>query len=159
MLQQTAYRGEYALLRAYLQERGRVPSLVKAHHETLLANLLAGTFENSIFGAYQFLAWNYSSPSRPEQILWRVSSLATLCLPCTIIVVFAYLWKRHHFIFDTKVLLDSMMHPYLSVAALFVPLYGLARLYIMVEVFAALRSCPIGACDTVRWTEYIPGWT
>lgn len=51
------------------------------------------------------------------------------------------------------------MHPHLSMAALFVPLYGLARLYIMVEVFAALRSCLIGAYDTVRWTEYIPGWT
>lgn len=65
---------------------------------------------------------------------------------------------------------DKLFYPLLVLVALqaavfmislglMVLLYPVARLYIVVEAFASLRSLPVGAYDTVVWVEMFPHLT
>ena len=65
---------------------------------------------------------------------------------------------------------DILFYPFLVLIALdaavfmiglgfMVLLYPAARLYIVVEAFASLRSLPVGAYDTVVWAEMLPHLT
>ena len=45
------------------------------------------TLTSLVFGACHLLAWNYGFPSRPERILWQVTSICCTILPLAILIV------------------------------------------------------------------------
>ncbi len=47
-----------------------------------------------VFGGIHCLAWNFEFPTRLEQLLWRISAVATAGLPTLLLVIniFLYLW-------------------------------------------------------------------
>lgn len=90
------------------------------------ANILVVT----IFGAIYCAAWNFHFPTAAESILWKVSSLMTTVLP-----VFVAYSHRKFYGSDKWVVVE--------IVAVFI--YVPIRLYLLVEVFAGLRSLPISA--------------
>ena len=132
----------------------------------------------TVYGALHFIGWNFSFPSRTEQILWRASCITIVATTHVFLVCETYqdghrlgrweLWyakvfQRH-----------SMKTGRVNTAeinrrqAVFIPMwevilmapmtamYTLARSYIVVEVFVSLRSLPLGAFDSVNWSKFVP---
>lgn len=125
-----------------------------------------------------FIAWNFSFPTRVEQILWRVSCIMIVATTFIFLACETYQdghrlgrWQRWYL----KIFPNNPVHlarvntmekkrremefiPFWEVVVMspvtFV--YTLARTYIVVEVFMSLRSLPNGAFDSVEWSHYIP---
>ncbi|KAG6914657.1 hypothetical protein DXG01_016094 [Tephrocybe rancida] len=99
------------------------------------------------FGAIHCLAWKFDFPTKAEGWLWRASSITIAFVP--IIVTFstnlrAYEWRP---------LITATMDVLLKLS---VPGYILARLFLLVQMFALLRSPNPGIYTAVDWVSYIP---
>lgn len=158
MMQQTAYHGDHKLLAARLRNYNCVPSLSPARYKSVLPNVLFGILENSVFGGCQFLAWNYSFPSRTEQIMFRVASVLALVPPFFLLFSITFIWIQFRFIIDARGVFRSLLSGRLSLLSVVAPMYALARLCIIVEVFLALRSSPAGVYQVVQWSDFLPSW-
>ena len=139
-------------------------------------------FATLLFTAIHVAGWRFDFPSPTERLLWRISSL--LLFGATIafwVFETASSWTRlgrwktlYLFIFNRK---DLAQHK-LSMAlrsntmtrkarqlplpwefATITPLaivYGLARLYLIVEAFAELRDVQGTAYVNINWTNFVP---
>ena len=97
----------------------------------------------SIFGGIHCLAWSEHFPSLAETWLWRSSALTVTCLPTLAAVVLILQYK---FGFDS----EDRLFPTVSI------FYAIARVILLVQAFALLRSLPLSAYQTVEWTTFIP---
>ena len=106
--------------------------------------LLTGILVGMTFGAVHCIAWSYQFPSHPEQIIWRSSTVAIICVPVAAAasVAISALTRIH--------LVTS-----LGVSSSFL-IYVTARAALLVLAFMSLRSLPSGAYQTVDWTTHIP---
>jgi hypothetical protein len=140
-------------------------------------------FATLLFTGIHVSGWNFFFPSQVEQILWRVSSLILFGVTGAFWVLETMAsWKRlgrwkwlYIQVTDRKGLRDfekviaERLHqedkremttlplPWefwtiLPVAVL----YGLARLYLIVEGFTALREVDATTYDVVNWSVYLP---
>ena len=102
-----------------------------------------------LFGGIHCAGWSFPFPSHTELMIWRVSSLIILIVPCIGVVVNMI----YVVIADTSyyVMADGL----LSVFFFCTPIYGLARLTLFVEAFIALRHLPPGAYAVVEWTALL----
>ena len=106
-----------------------------------------------LFGGIHCAGWNFPFPSHTELIIWRVSSLIILIVPC--IGVLADVIHNtdaiicHTFVNDTIGIALFWGFLYST------PIYGLARLILFVEAFIALRHLPPGAYAVVEWTALL----
>ena len=91
-----------------------------------------------LFGGIHCAGWNFPFPSHAELIIWRVSSLIILIVPCTI-----------------PVIAEPVGTIRVAVLAFVVVMYVLARLTLFVEAFIALRHLPRGAYAVVEWTALL----
>ncbi|KAK7556924.1 hypothetical protein IWX49DRAFT_17236 [Phyllosticta citricarpa] len=110
------------------------------------------------FGALHCIAWNLEYPSRAEQIGWWVCSLIITIWPLYMLFTtepFIQRMMKVSKYFKILEHADSSQPLYYIHYALAL-LYGLARLFLIVEAFISLRSLPRGVYDTPRWTEYLP---
>ncbi|KAF8843866.1 hypothetical protein BDN67DRAFT_84427 [Paxillus ammoniavirescens] len=103
-----------------------------------------------ILGALHLIAWDFQFSSQVEKIIWRVASLTLIATPC---FLFLAEWfgltdsGRGYFLdFDD---MDITRFILLSIGVV-------ARLVLMVLMFANLRDLPATAYETVSWTVYIP---
>ncbi len=111
-------------------------------------------FVGAIFGAWHALAWNLTFPTAAEQTLWRATSISSIATPVA--------WGIYTFV-DILVgrpthALDYYLSPNKTIIflwALVLP-YFIARLFMVVEMFASLRSMPAGVYQTVKWADYMP---
>lgn len=125
-----------------------------------------------------FIAWNFSFPTRIEQILWRVGCITIVATSFIFLACETYQdghrlgrWQRWYLkIFPKNPVhlarVNTMEKKRREME--FIPLweiivmspvtfiYTLAKTYIVVEVFVSLRSLPSGAFDSVNWSNYIP---
>ncbi|KIJ08922.1 hypothetical protein PAXINDRAFT_172717 [Paxillus involutus ATCC 200175] len=105
-----------------------------------------------IFGSLHLIAWDFQFPSQVEKIMWRAASLTLIGAPC---------------IYSVPMVLDKFDR--LDVVAQAPPgiigsilvispiLLGVvARVVLLVLMFASLRDLPPSAHDTVPWTVYVP---
>jgi hypothetical protein len=104
---------------------------------TILSCLYAGSHAS---------AWFSHFPTYIERWIWRGSCIAIAATPPVSSILLYVL-----------VILD----PFIIVLAFFpgllaLTIYLLARLFIPVEAFISMRSLPIGAFETVDWTEFWP---
>ncbi|KAK0612084.1 hypothetical protein B0T14DRAFT_571918 [Immersiella caudata] len=96
---------------------------------------------------FPLIAWHYEFPTEVESILWKVSNLASIAA-CTLWGPVGYLFHRTG---KNPVAVWKQSWYYLTVIVV-----ALGRIYIVVEVFMGLRSCPVGVFETVNWSLYIP---
>jgi hypothetical protein len=128
------------------------------HRKSSLASLLIGFS----FGALHLAAWHLHFASTTERILWRISSIGVTLLSATFPVnelLYNSTSKTYSFL-ERKRLSPSLyylLHRTLDIAMLlFVGLYFLFRVYMFVEMFAALRDVPVDVYKTVQWSQYFP---
>jgi len=134
-----------------------------------------------IFSAVHVAGWNYSFPSRTEQMLWRISSMILFGITVAFWVLetiaswtrlgrwkLLYLMMFHHDQVDafkqarsdkipevkqpTQLPLPWEFCTILPLALL----YGLARGFLIVEGFLELRYAPADAFVTVDWCGFWP---
>lgn len=126
----------------------------------------ANIFTSAYFGIH-LAAWNFHFPSRAEQILWRVSSLSLFGLLIFYLFTVAFgtvmasrlarmCFNNHNAttILDLASLLPRWVAVMVHSPVLVV--YGLARAYIIVEGFVALRTLPNSAFASVNWSSFVP---
>jgi len=114
-----------------------------------------------IFGAVHCIAWSFEFPTPTEHLLWRISSLATTCVPALLLAMH---WLGFYFedLLETHMAEDSSLVKWLSGVVLVVVyislsiLYVLGRVALLVMAFMSLRSLPPDAYRTVHWTNFIP---
>ncbi|KAH0547593.1 hypothetical protein FGG08_000318 [Glutinoglossum americanum] len=121
-----------------------------------------------VFGGIHCVAWNFSFPSRTEQTLWHIASLvSTFSIPagCALSSYLEWLGLTHLYseelyrrnTGETSLRSGSKAGWFDTFINCMVWLpYSAARLYLVVEVFASLRSLPKGTYDTVEWTKFLP---
>ncbi|KAJ7608727.1 hypothetical protein FB45DRAFT_805901 [Roridomyces roridus] len=110
----------------------------------------------AIFGAIHCAAWRDDFPTTAEVWIWRVSSLVIVSMPVA--------WSSVLLIGGPGLLSDRRVfdgHRHFTIAAgslfvLFASLYPVARLFLLVLPFTALRSLPPSAFVDVDWDSYIP---
>jgi hypothetical protein len=98
-----------------------------------------------VFGGIHVAGWNFHFPSMAEQLLWRISSIACVILPFTVVLVVLY---EDHFS-DTTGTTGRYG---------FVSLYFLSRIYMFVEMFISLRAAPASVYQTPQWSQYFPSF-
>ena len=110
-------------------------------------------FGGTLFGAIHFVAWNFDFPSPVEQLLWRMSCSTLFIFPP--LGTFVYCLVQHDAressIKDTEV--NRFLRPLMYLC---VPMYFLARIYLLVEVFRALAYPPPSVFQQVSWPSLIP---
>lgn len=122
--------------------------------------LCLSAFSGAIFGMIHCLAWNFTFPSRFEQVLWRTSSstLLGLCI-CITIAALAYVvveirHSTYHAVPHTHTMYDSRIA--MMVCRIFVLCFTLSRLFLLVLSVVQLRDLPPSAFDRVKWLEFFP---
>lgn len=113
----------------------------------------------AVFGAIHFAAWNFAFPTPVERLLWRIS--------CGIIVGFPVLMSLIYILYLkwteeereagggdswTNRVLRRFGHAT-------VPVYFLARLYLLVEVFRSLAYSPPEAFQSISWPTMVPHYS
>ena len=112
----------------------------------------------SVFGAVHFAAWNFTFPTPVERLLWRIS--------CGIIVGFPVLMSSIYVLYLkwseegrggggdswTNRVLRRCGHA-------LVPVYFLARFYLLVEVFRSLANSPPGVFQSIGWPTMVPHYS
>lgn len=123
-------------------------------------------FTIAYFGIH-LAGWNFTFPTRAEQILWHVSSLTLFGLLIFYLFAVAFgtvmaarlaRWLFNNRDATTILGVASLLPRWLAVlihSPIFV-IYGLARGYIIVEGFFALRALPLSAFDSVNWSNFVP---
>ncbi|KAF8833696.1 hypothetical protein BDN67DRAFT_691455 [Paxillus ammoniavirescens] len=99
-----------------------------------------------IFGALHLIAWDFQFPSPAEKTMWHVASLTLIGAPC----IFFLGWQA-------KFCVCCCMCCVCIPIVLVVLAFGfVARIVLLVLMFASLRDLPTSAYHTVPWTTYIP---
>ena len=94
------------------------------------------------------IAWNFYFPTRIEQIAWRIN--------CIIMITTAFIFFSCQFCRGPLRLTRLVVDLQALVASAAAVIYTAARTYIAVECFVSLRSLPVGAFDSVQWSNFIP---
>ncbi|KAF7681180.1 hypothetical protein GT037_000156 [Alternaria burnsii] len=101
-----------------------------------------------LFGSCHLFGWNYPFPTTLETYLWRSASISCVCVPLTLLALaflipvggLSGLWD----------MLEDYAWATLSI------IYVLVRLFLLFEVFFALRSSPPEIYKAVPWAQYLP---
>lgn len=98
-----------------------------------------------IFGSFHLLAWGFTFPSAVERLTWQIASVAITVIPAVILVVMALLLLgvsgRIRSVSGEGILLWFSLYPMIFVSALF----GLGRIFLIVEAFRSLYFLPPSA--------------
>lgn len=130
----------------------QIPGIMK--EPVFLNNVFVGIgLGGAVFGGVHFVAWDFHFPSSVECLLWRVSCIYLITSPFfgASIYCLAQHYARMSASTDTKA--DNVLRPIGRVA---IPLYLLARLYLIVEVFRCLAYPPLSIFQDVNWPSFIP---
>ena len=120
------------------------------------------------YGGLHSLAWFAHFDSFAEQLLWRISACVVMGgLPTY--YSFWSLWdyyekydirNRNSIWFRVMVEVISRIETFAAVLlALILPVYILARAYLVIESFISLSHLPAGAYDIPRWSAYFPNFS
>jgi hypothetical protein len=122
----------------------------------------------SLYGAIHSLAWNGPFHSAAEAVLWKLSVATLTAVAPAVIVLFFIVsigdkiedkWKTMPFRCGkclTLLLRFSYFAGLAILAALYIGLYFLARVYLVVECFISLPYAPASAFVLPSWPAYFP---
>jgi hypothetical protein len=122
-------------------------------HKDRLKSVLA--FAAAAYGALHIAAWNEFFPTPVERYLWITSSVAIGSSGISLWLWFLVKerWERVDVV-GSKLSQNRA----LSIIAqfVFVPLFLMARIYLVVEGFVSLRRVPVAVYQTPEWSDYFP---
>ncbi|KAF8957007.1 hypothetical protein BDZ97DRAFT_1670563 [Flammula alnicola] len=104
-----------------------------------------------LFGSMHLIAWPFTFPSRTEQLLWRISALVITAEPAWLALAFPlerFVESDHRFMW--------VRWPVYIPLLLGLPLYVIARIFLLTEAFLSLRAQPAAAYKSIEWTSVIP---
>ncbi|KAJ6573021.1 hypothetical protein DFH09DRAFT_1362189 [Mycena vulgaris] len=104
-------------------------------------------FVGTIFGGIHSAAWNIDFPSTNKMWMWRACSLMVTTIPVILAALFVL-----GVTMDTDLI--ATIWAVTSVAG--IPIYIIARLFLIILPFTTLRALPPGAFTDVNWSIYIP---
>ncbi|KAN0076542.1 hypothetical protein V8E54_006684 [Elaphomyces granulatus] len=106
----------------------------------------------AIFGTCHLIGWDFLYPSSVEQLLWRIASISCVAIP--FLLIFSFILVDD----DIDFWPPQCSVKYLGTMSIniLLPLYVLARVYLLVAIFISLRSVPAGVYQTVNWSLYFP---
>ncbi|PVG02859.1 hypothetical protein CPB86DRAFT_780285 [Serendipita vermifera] len=139
-----------------------VPTLYSGDLSPEEGNLSCATasFIGILFGGIHCLAWSSSFPSHTEQLLWRISVVAMVGIPALLTASLGVdmLYgrvKRHGPEWVKRVLWGTI-----AASVCIIPfaglLYSISRVTTLALAVKNLTSLPIGAYQTVPWTQWVP---
>jgi hypothetical protein len=100
-----------------------------------------------VFSAIHISAWNWTFPTRTEQLLWRASSVTATSALFPVAVLLPLLgnggkaWQER----AVRGFIAPLIH-----------LYVIARLILIVQCFICFRDMPEAVYQNVTWTYYLP---
>ena len=110
----------------------------------------------TIISRLDFAAWNFNFPTPVERLLWRISCGILVGLPALMVGIYSgymHYTKRH----QGKKREDSKVNTVLlRCGEGLVPIYLLARLYLLVETLRSLAYAKPDAFQAVDWPSAIP---
>ena len=111
-----------------------------------------------IFGGLHCIGWNFKFPTHSEQSLWRSTSVAITAIPLIVAPIDFILATRLRIRdIDSCATLEKV--PLLTldlVMTILLFVYVPARLSLIAQALALLRSQPATALTAVDWTKYVP---
>ncbi|KAJ6573055.1 hypothetical protein DFH09DRAFT_1079211 [Mycena vulgaris] len=129
-----------------------IPSFWSVEWESTADNhnvaLIIESFVGTIFGTIHCAAWNADFPSTDEMWMWRTCSLMVTATPMLVAATTIFFKPRENFIIDDIILVAIFLAT--------VPTYPIARLFLIILPFTALRALPPGVFMDVNWSVYIP---
>ena len=112
----------------------------------------------AIFGVFQFIAWNFHFPTTIERLLWRYTTVIGCVLNATFstvetigVIASGFTTTNLHNFKSYK-----LRFPWGLLCIVPGVLYGLTRLFAIVEVLISLRSQEAGCYQQVQWTSILP---
>ncbi|KAF2107877.1 hypothetical protein BDV96DRAFT_505427 [Lophiotrema nucula] len=121
----------------------------QSHH------FLAGVTCCALFSVCHLLGWNATFPTPIERLLWRIASVICFLAPLGFFLVtddFLEEWSKR----EGKVPSEARKVIRWILVALVISFYCLARLFLLFEVFFALRKVPADVYITPRWSQILP---
>lgn len=113
---------------------------------------------NLVFALIHVSAWQFTFPTTTEHVLWRCFSLCPLVLIVLLVVV-----RAGEELITTapgaQVSLKRSRLAFRTMFWIFVILLSCSRMYLFIEMFAALRRTSPGIYQSVTWTRYLPSIT
>lgn len=116
-----------------------------------------------VIGSIHLAAWDFEFPSTTERWLWRACSLTiTAIVPLSWLITAVILrvktgrWWDGSECKEEHVKCRMTSRICMCIQGVAIAIYGIARLYLLVEVFMGLRSSPGGVYKTVVWGDFIP---
>jgi hypothetical protein len=110
-----------------------------------------------VFGGIHCIAWSFQFPTRIEKILWRSSAIVITCTPAFFSTHRLMVWlayrkgrKQSPPLFGWESTLAGVWLTFIMI------LYLFARLILLTLAIITLRALPLGAYQTVSWTQFIP---
>ena len=120
-------------------------------YRRVLPIVLSALF-TTFYGGLHGLAWNSTFPTAIEHWLWRALSLSIATSGLTFSAYLTFINFTSWSAASIKDKLDTFLVLfYLPCLA-----YGFARLFLVTEAFASLRTLPSKAYETPKWTNFIP---
>ena len=128
----------------------------------------------SLYGGIHLALWNYDFPTPVECLMWRISAATLASVPVILLLLVLLMvteevltnWRRKIFPGNDGLTLSKRFKAVvefaevmiiLSTYMLLLPLYIVARIFIVVESFISLRHVPIGVYEGgLGWSKYIP---
>ena len=102
------------------------------------------TFSTCVFAAIHLASWNVFLPSPVEQWSWRASALGCIVLPIAVVLIAVNPFRKNA---------HSSFGPF---AYIFFVLYGIVRVFMLIEIFISLRLQPASAYSSVEWSNFLP---
>ncbi|KAJ6479505.1 hypothetical protein C8R47DRAFT_1137081 [Mycena vitilis] len=100
----------------------------------------------TIFGAIHCAAWNDHFPTSFEKRMWRICSVLVTAIPVATALIIPMIKK-------INILVLTILFPTLFA---FIPIYFIARLFLIVISFTALRAPLPEVFVDINWPQYIP---
>jgi hypothetical protein len=111
----------------------------------------AAAIGTAIFGGVHVIAWNFAFPTKTELICWRCASVYSAAFPLSweFLLGMQRAMEAHNVSEETNYIVRVLIE------ATFLPLYIVARLFILVEIFRTLFFLPAGSFVST-WASNIP---
>ena len=137
------------------------PQTQKADEEAdalYLSPVLVGIgLSGTIFGGIHFAAWSFQFPSAIERLLWRIGCCILVGFPMAMTAL--YCGYTHYSRVEGSTKESRANNVLRRFGYLTIPIYLLARIYLMVEVFRSLAYSEPSIFAEVNWPSAIPHYS
>jgi hypothetical protein len=112
----------------------------------------------AVYGGVHLTAWNFEFPSDIERLLWKIACFDIIStMVALVVIVWVVLAGLFLLGFDWTYSDSDVLSRILRVlVAVLMAIYGLCRMFLVVESFISLRKVPIGVYWTPSWLQMIP---